>query len=335
MTLERFCPRSAPIDRRAALAWLSTFATGSPAQRASRVPRVAYFSSRPGPNDFEEAFLRGMRELGWIDARNIVFDFRWFNFDPERGKTLVTEAMAARPDLAMLADSTGVRPLIKSLMPALPIVLPAMADPVAQGITSNLARPDSNMTGISVFSTELSHKRLSLLKEALPSMRRAGALFNKNRLGGPPTGVNATLQAGKELGVEVIELPVDLPYGIDAAFAEAKRQGLQGTAIVSDTATITHREPLCALSAAHGMPTIFANRAYLRTGGLMSYGPDIAGAFYRAAYYVDRILKGAKPSELPIEQPNTFQLTLNLRTARAINLQFPQSLLLRADETVQ
>jgi ABC transporter substrate binding protein len=201
MTLERSCPHAARIDRRAALAWLSTFAAASRAQRAPRVPRVAYFSSRPGPNDFEEAFLRGMRELGWIDGQNIVLDFRWFNFDLERGKNLVSEALAARPDLAMLADSTGVRPLIKSLMPALPIVVPAMADPMSQGIASNFARPDNNITGISVLGTELSSKRLSLFKEALPSMRRAAALFNKNRLAGPPSGVSATVQAGKEIGV--------------------------------------------------------------------------------------------------------------------------------------
>jgi putative ABC transport system substrate-binding protein len=141
--------------------------------------------------------------------------------------------------------------------------------------------------------------------------------------------------AGKDLGIEVTAMPVRLPEGIDAAFAAAVRQGVQGVAIVSSTPTITHRAPLCELSLAHRLPTIFSNRAYLRAGGLMSYGPDLEGAFHRSAYFVDRILKGAKPAELPIEQISTFQLVLNQGTAKALGIRFPQTLLLRADEVIQ
>lgn len=165
-------------------------------------------------------------------------------------------------------------------------------------------------------------------------MRRAAAFFTASA--NPPTrSIQASMAAGKELGVEVVEMPVQLPEGIDAAFAAAVRQGVQGVAIISSLPTITYRAQLGELARKHRLATIFANRSYLRGGGLMSYGPDLEGAFHRAAYFADRILKGATPAELPIEQPSTLQLALHQGTARALGLRFPQSLLLRADEVIE
>jgi putative tryptophan/tyrosine transport system substrate-binding protein len=305
----------------------------SRAQLQGRPARIGYISFRPGPNEFEQAFLRGLRERGWVEGQNLLIDFRWAAFDAQRVATMVAELLALQPALMVVADSGGARGMIRSQNPAMPIVAPAFGDPIAQGITSNLARPDGNATGSSVFATELAHKRLELLKEAVPGLRRAAALYNS--AAPPAVGVAVSVDAGKDLGIEVVAMPVRLPEGITAAFAEAVRQGVQGVAIVSSTATITHRAPLCELSLAHRLPTIFANRTYLRGGGLMSYGPDLEGAFHRGAYFVDRILKGAKPAELPIEQPSTFQLVLNQVTAKAMGVRFPQSLLLRADEVIQ
>jgi len=213
-------------------------------------------------------------------------------------------------------------------------VCPAFGDAVAQGLTSSLARPDGNVTGISVLATELAYKRIELLKEAVPTLRRAAALYNADAAP-PAQALQASMTAGKELGIEVVEMPVRLPQGIDAVFAAAVRQGVQGVAIISSTPTITYRAPLCELSLTHRLATIFANRAYLRAGGLMSYGPDLEGAFHRSAYFVDRILKGAKPADLPIEQPTTLNLILHQGTAKAMAMRFPQSLLLRADEVIQ
>jgi putative ABC transport system substrate-binding protein len=296
--------------------------------------RIGYISFRPGPNEFEQAFVRGLRERGWIEGQNLLIDFRWAAFDRERLQPLVNELLALRPALMVVPDGPGALGMIRAQNPAMPIVVPAFSDPVAQGYTTSLARPDGNATGISVFGTELASKRIELLKEAVPTLRRAAALYNANAA--PPTrGVQASMTAAKELGIEVVEMPVRLPEGIDAAFAAAVRQGVQGVAVISSTATITYRAPLCELSLAHGLPTIFSNRAYLRTGGLMSYGPDLEGAFHRGAYFVDRILKGAKPAELPIEQPNTFHLVLRQRTARSLGLRFPQALLVRADEVLE
>lgn len=295
--------------------------------------RIGYISFRPGPNEFEQAFLRGLRERGWVEGQNLTIDFRWAAFDAQRTPVLVDELLALQPALIVIGDGPGAYRTIRSLNPAMPMVVPAFSDPIVQGLTTSLARPDGNATGISVFATELAHKRLELLKEAVPGLRRAAALYNA--AAPPAQGVAVSVAAGKELGIEAVAMPVRLPEGITDAFAAAVRQGVQGVAIISSTATITHRAPLCELSLAHRLPTIFSNRAYLRAGGLMSYGPDLEGAFHRSAYFVDRILKGAKPIDLPIEQPNTFQLVLRQDTAKALGIRFPQTLALRADEVIQ
>jgi putative tryptophan/tyrosine transport system substrate-binding protein len=293
--------------------------------------RIGYISFRAGPNEFEQAFLRGLRERGWVDGQNLAIDFRFAAFDRNRYQAMVTELLALQPALMVLGDGSSAQ--VRAQTPAMPIVVPALADAVASGVTTSLARPDGNVTGISVYATELASKRIELLKQAVPTLQRAAAFYSAS---GPPpkAGLQASMAAGKELGIEVVEMPVRVPEGIDAAFAAAVRQGVQGIAIISSTWMMSYRAPLCELSLKHRLPTVFANRTYLRAGGMMSYGPDLEGAFHRSAYFVDRMLKGAKPADLPIEQPNTFQLVLNQRTALALNLRFPQALLLRADEVI-
>ena len=303
------------------------------AHAQGRPAHIGYISLRPGPNEFEQAFLRGLGERGWVEGQNLVVDFRWAAFDLHRVAAMVAELLALQPALMVVPDGLNITiGMIKSQNPAMPIVAPAFGDPIAQGLTTSLTRPGGNVTGSSVFAAELAQKRLELLKEAVPGLRRAAALYTG--AGAPSRGVAVSVASGKPLGIEVVEMPVVLPQGIDAAFAAAGRQGVQGVAIVSSTATIAHRAPLCEISLAHRLPTIFSNRTYLRAGGLMSYGPDLEGVFHRAAYFVDRILKGAKPIDLPIEQPTTLQLVLNQGTAKVLGMRFPQSLLLRADEVI-
>jgi putative ABC transport system substrate-binding protein len=308
------------IGRRSLLrgAAAALVATSVPVAAQTSPPplRIAYMSFRRGPNEFEQAFVRGLRERGLVDGSNVRIDFRWAAFDGARAQAMAAELVQLRPAVFVIADASGTRGSVRTLDPALPIVLTAMADPIGSGVTRSLARPDDNSTGMSVFGTELSGKRLALLKEALPSLKSAAALYNTRRVEGPPLGVAATVAAGRELGIEVVETPVMLPDGIDDAFAAAARRGVQGVVIVSDTGTITWRESLGERAIAHRLPTVFANRTYLRGGGLMSYGPDLEGAFHRAAYFVERILKGARPADLPIEQPERFQLVLNQRTAK-------------------
>ena len=302
------------------------------AHAQGRPARIGYISLRPGPNEFDEAFVRGLRERGWVEGQNLTIDFRWAAFEIDRVQSLVAEVLALQPALMVCAD-TGLA-AVRRQNPAMPIVYAAFGDPIASGATTSLARPDGNATGVSVLALELASKRIELLKEAVPSLRRVAALYTASA-NPPPRGVQPSMAAGKELGIEVVEMPVQLPDGIDAAFAAAVRQGVQGVAIISSLPTITYRAQLGELARKHRLATIFANRAYLRGGGLMSYGPDLEGAFHRAAYFADRILKGAKPAELPIEQPNTFQLALHQGTARALGLRFPQAVLLRADEVIE
>lgn len=302
------------------------------AQPQGKPARIGYISLRPGPNEFDQAFVRGMRERGWVEGQNLVIDFRWAAFDGSRVQPLVAELLALQPALMLCADA-GVG-AVRSQIPAMPMVHPAFGDAITGGFTTNLARPDRNVTGISVLATELAAKRIELLKEAVPGLRRVAAFYTAGA--NPPTrGIQASMTAGKELGIEVVEMPVQLPDGIDAAFAAAARQGVQAVSIISSLPTITYRAQLGELARKHRLATIFANRSYLRGGGLMSYGPDLEGAFHRAAYFVDRMLKGAKPIDLPIEQPSTFQLALHQGTARALGLRFPQALLLRADEVIE
>jgi putative tryptophan/tyrosine transport system substrate-binding protein len=302
------------------------------AQPQGRPARIGYISLRPGPNEFDQAFVRGLRERGWVEGQNLAIDFRWAAFDRNRVQPMVAELLALQPALMLCAD-VGIAP-VRAQNPAMPMVHAALGDAVASGVTTSMARPDGNVTGVSVLATELAFKRIELLKQAVPSLRRAAAFFSASA--NPPTlGIQASMAAGKELGIDVVEMPVRLPEGIDAAFAAGVRQGVQGVAIISSLPTITYRAQLGELARTHRLATIFANRSYLRGGGLMSYGPDLEGSFHRAAYFADRILKGAKPADLPIEQPNTFQLALHQGTARALGLRFPQSLLLRADEVIE
>lgn len=294
--------------------------------------RIGYVSMRTGPNEFEQAFLRGLRERGLIEGANLAIDFRWAADSQERLRAMIAEVVATAPALIVTVDSGGAQ-IVHQLNPAIPILYPLMGDPIASGYATSLAHPDGNLTGISTFGTELSHKRLEVFKQAIPGLRRVAALVNVNRA--RTSNLAATHVAGQALGVEVIDLPLALPEGIMTGFADAARQGAQGVVVVSDPATISHRQPLCDAALAHRMPTIFSNRAYLRAGGLLSYGPDLENAFHRAAYFVDRMLKGAKPADLPIEQTTDFRLVLNRRTANALAFSFPKALLLSADEMIE
>lgn len=303
------------------------------AQPAVRLARIGYLSARRGPNEFEQAFVRGMLERGLVEGTHFVIHYRWADGDAQRMQAMAAELVAGTPDVVVASDGGGSR-MVRALNPAIPIVQPGMGDPIASGLTTSLSRPDGNVTGTTVFSVELGGKRLDLLKETLPSLQRVGMVFNSARTP-VPLGVAATLAAGDALGLKVTDMRMALPDGIASGFASAARQGVQALVIVSDTATISHRQPLCDAAMAQRLPAMFSNRTYLRAGGLMSYGPDLEGAFHRAAYFVDRILKGTRPIDLPIEQPTRFELVVNLKVARSLGLTIPRSIMLRADEVIQ
>lgn len=307
-------------------------ATSASAQQPSRMPRLGYLSLRPGPMEFDAAFVQGLRDLGYIDGRNIAIEFRWANFDADRLRAMAADLVDRRIDL-IVAEAGGA--ISKQLTSTIPIVLPVGGDPVAQGLVESLARPGGNITGLTVIAPELGRKRLEIFKQAFPGLQRVGALHNVASTVGLQPQVRESMAAATVLGMTIVPLPLAFPGEIEAGLADAVRQNLQGIVILSDTATITYRSQLGAAALANRMPTMFANKLYLTGGGLMSYGPDILATARRAAYYVDRILKGAKPADLPMELPTRFELAINLKTVNALGVTIPNSVLLRADEVIQ
>jgi putative tryptophan/tyrosine transport system substrate-binding protein len=303
------------------------------AQQAGRTPRLGYLTERSGPTEFEESFLKGLSELGYIDGKNVIMEYRWAAGDAERLPALAADLVGLKVDIIVTSGAPAAK-AAKNATATIPIVMATSGDVVADGLVASFSRPGGNVTGLSLFTRELSRKRLEILKEAIPGLQRVGAVFNAKNPNNPPQ-FRETATAGDTLSVKVLPLDVHFPEGIDAAFAEAARQNLQGVVIISDTATIAHRNQLGTAALKYRLPTIFSNKAYLQGGGLMSYGPDVVATFHRAAYYVDKILKGAKPGDLPIEQPTRFDLVINMKTAKALGLIIPQALLLRADEVIQ
>jgi putative ABC transport system substrate-binding protein len=302
-------------------------------QQARKVPVIGYLIERSGPTAFDEAFRLGLRELGYSEGRNVVVEYRWADGKAERLPALAAELVRLKVDIIVTSGTPGGL-AAKNATSTIPIVLASGGDFVADGLVASFSRPGANITGLSVFARELSGKRLEILKEAIPGMTRVAAAFNTLNPG-TRSLFKETEAAATKLGLKALPLYIHFPDGVERAFAEAVRLRASAVVIISDGATIVHRAQLGSAALQHHLPTIFANKTYLEGGGLMSYGPDIIEVWRRAATYVDRILKGAKPAEMPIEQPTKFELVVNLKTAKALGLTIPQSLLGRADEVIQ
>jgi ABC-type uncharacterized transport system substrate-binding protein len=302
-------------------------------QEAGKVPVIGYLMERSGPTEFDEAFRRGLHALGYFERRNIVVEYRWADGKAERLPALAAELVKLNVNVIITAGTPAAR-ATKNATAAIPVVMASIPDAVADGLIASFAHPGGNITGFSVYSRELSGKRLELLKEALPGLTRVGAVFNALNPAMSPQ-FRETAAAAEKLGLKVLSLDVHFPEGIEPAFVTAARAGVGGIVILSDGATITHRAELGSAGLKYRLPTMFANKAYLEGSGLMSYGPDITAMFGRAAIYVDKILKGARPADLPVEQPTKFELVINLKTAKALGLTIPPAALARADEVLE
>ena len=302
-------------------------------QQARKVPVIGYLIERSGPTAFDEAFRLGLRELGYSEGRNVVVEYRWADGKAERLPALAAELVRLNVDIIVTSGTPGGL-AAKNATSTIPIVLASGGDFVADGLVASFSRPGANITGLSVFARELSGKRLEILKEAIPGMTRVAAAFNTLNPG-TRSLFKETEAAATKLGLKVLPLDIHFPDGVERAFAEAVRLRASAVVIISDGATIVHRAQLGSAALQHHLPTIFANKTYLEGGGLMSYGPDIIEVWRHAATYVDRILKGAKPADMPIEQPTKFELVINLKTAKALGLTIPQSILVRADAIIE
>jgi len=305
------------------------------AQQAGKVPRIGYLSSgTPTANArVSKAFTDGLREHGWIEGKNIEVEYRWEG----TGKTTL-EALAAKlaglPLDAILATNTPASLAMKRTGTTLPVVFGAMSEPVATGLVASLARPGSNFTGLTTINRELMSKRLELLKEAIPGLTRVGHLAN------PGYAVHQAQltemgAAARSLGLTLHLAEVRAPSEFEGAFARMAAAQVGAFIVQQDDLLTGNRQLIIDLATQRRLPGMYVFSLYPRSGGLMSYGANAEDLYRRAAGYVDRILKGAKPSEMPVERPTRFELVINLKAAKALGLTIPQSLLLRADEAIQ
>ena len=303
---------------------------------AERVPRIGYLSNGSPVTHAHllEAFRQGMRDLGWRDGQNVAIEYRFAEGQVERLAALAAQLVAERVDL-LVAVPTAAAVAARRATASIPIVAISVTDPVGLGLAASLAQPGANLTGVS-FSVEYESitKALQLLREAIPTASSVAVLSNP-RNPSQPGAVADVAKAGRLLGLELQRLHASNAAEIDLAFAGMVRERATVLFVVPDSLFILHRARLAELTSKHRLPTMHGLRENVDAGGLMSYGPSVSAQSRRAATYVDKILKGARPGELPIEQPTTFELVINLKTARALGITIPQGLLLRADEVIE
>ena len=330
------------MDRRAFLGGAASTMLVAPraaeAQPAGKVHRIGLLApgSATGDSRPRDAFLDGLRELGWIEGQNLVIERRFADGQLDRLPALATELVRLKVELIAAATAAPVL-AAKNATGTIPIVMLTVADPVGRGLVSSLSRPGGNVTGVAYgVGTETFGKGLDLLREAVPKVRRVAVVWN-------PDGAGSSLltasikSAARSLGLELQLVEARGPTEFDAAFAAMGNGGAEALIVVTDPAYLLPGAAarLADLAVKSRLPSMHAQRPAVEAGGLMSYGPSILALFRRGAFFVDKILKGAKPADLPIEQPTTFELVINLKTARALGLTIPPAVLARADAVIQ
>jgi putative ABC transport system substrate-binding protein len=277
------------------------------------------------------AFQRGLEAFGWTSGQNIRIEFRWVGSDRDRIRSAAIELVGLKPDVILVSTALILAPLLQQTS-TIPIVFTHITDPVSSGIVASLARPGGNVTGFAPAEFSMYGKLLEALKEAAPNVTRVAVVMNPEQA--PQAGMLRAIEAvAPALAVKTSRLSVRNP--IERSFASFAQGQNGGLIVLPNPVADVNRELIVRTAARHGLPAIYAYRYYVTSGGLMSYGIDAADQFKKAASYVDRILRGAKPAELPVQQPTKFELVINLKTARALGLEIPPSLLARADEVIE
>ncbi len=306
------------------------------AQPAGKVPRVGVLVLTPRASvggTYVDALREGLSKVGYVEGRTIALDVRWAEGKTDRLPALAKDLVISRADVIVTSGTEAIRATQQATR-TLPIVMATVIDPVRLGLATSLARPGANLTGLAILSPELTAKRLQLLKEAVPSVKRAVVIWN------PVNEGNALMlreaeTAARTLGIELQAVAVRGPDDLKLGFGPLVDGRAQALLVLEDSMLVSHKEQIVRLAASNHLPAMYAFRSLVDAGGLMSYGPDIPDMFHRAAGYVDKILKGAKPGDLPVEQPSKFELVINLKTAKALGLTIPQSLLLRANHVIE
>ena len=323
------------MKRRAFIALLGGAAAwplAAGAQQPERMRRIGVLMTLAADDpEGQEAFVQGLQELGWTDGRNVQIDYRWPAGDAQRIRRYAAELAALAPDV-ILAGGGAVVPSLLQATRTVPIVFTQTPDPVGAGFVNSLARPGGNVTGFTTFEYGISAKWLELLKEIAPRVTRAAVIRDAAIASG--TGQWGALQSvAPSFGVELS--PVNMRGEIERSISTFARSANGGLIVAASTLAIVHREPIITLAARHKLPAVYSGRFFVTAGGLTSYGPDSIDPHRRAAGYVDRILKGEKPADLPVQAPTKYELVINLKTARALGLEVPPTLLARADEVIE
>jgi putative ABC transport system substrate-binding protein len=298
------------------------------AQQTGKVYRIGWLAPASLPTTLD-AFRDGLRVFGYVEGNNLVIEQRYANGKPERLAGLVAELVGAKADVIVTTGNQATA-AAKTTTGSIPVVFVA-GDPVEAGFVASLARPGGNMTGVNTLPGELNAKRLELLKEALPKVSRVAVLFEPRQLS---TSIPPIEAAASSLGLQVTRLEVHGAYDFERALAAAARSHVGALMPVSSALFHGERQRIVSLAAKHRLPAMYEHRDFADAGGLLSYGPDILFLNRRVAAYVDKILKGAKPADLPVEQPTKFELVINLKTAKALGLTIPQTILLQAAQVI-
>ena len=303
------------------------------AQQGPSVYRIGILSPESLQPGLLEEFREELRKLGYVEGKNVAIEIRHPEGKTERLPALADELVRRRVDVILAVNTSAVQ-AAKKATTTIPIVMTRVADPVRTGLVSSLARPGGNITGVSFMIEELSVKRLQLLKEVIPSISRVALLWYTGNLGGAAIAKELEV-ASAQMGLQILRLPVQGPGDFPRAVEAASRDRAEALLLVDDAMITKHRSPILSLAAKHKLPVTSQYKAVAEAGGLIAYGSSTAPMHRRAAQYVDKILRGAKPADLPVEQPTEFELVINLKTAKAFGLTIPPSVLLRADEVIQ
>jgi putative ABC transport system substrate-binding protein len=314
-----------------ALAW----ADAVRAQAPEKIRRIGLLSPY-SPSDvalWHQSFRLGLRDLGWVEGKNIGIEYRYAEGREDRLPGFAADLVRLKVDV-IVATVTPDALAAKNVSTTIPIVMVTAGDPVASGLIESLARPGGNITGLTNLAQEMAGKRLELLKEIVPRLSRVAVLWNPQSPASTLGWKEIQLPA-RQLGVQLYSLEVRNPKDFDKAFEDATKARAGALAIMPDALIVTNRKRIADLAARSRLPSIYHLGELVDAGGLLAYGPDRADLFRRAATFVDKILKGAKPGDLPVEQPTKFELVVNLRTAKTLGITIPQSVLLRADRVIE
>jgi putative ABC transport system substrate-binding protein len=308
------------------------------AQQQGRLRRVALFMNLPENDGWSErcvsAFRRGLADLGWIEGRNIRIDYRFATGDPRSVPVSVAELVALKPDVILASASEVLAAFLKATS-SIPIVFVSVSDPVGQGFVASLDRPGGHITGFTAFEFSMGGKWVELLKEIAPSIQRVAIVFNPKTAPYFSLFVRSIQMAAVSFGVEAVATPVHDLAEIESVITAFAHEPNRGLICPSDSFTSIHRKPIIALAERHAIPAVFSWREFVTDGALIGYGIDRVDMYRRSPSYVDRILKGAKPADLPVQQPTKFELAVNVKTAKAIGVAVPPGLLARADEVIE